>query len=53
MRMTKDEIKLVTFMVTALLVGAVTKHYKALHPQPMMSTPLPRPVSGYPSSRRW
>ncbi len=42
MRMTKDEIKIVTFMLVALLVGAATKSYRQAHPERKMSTPLPK-----------
>jgi hypothetical protein len=40
--MTKDEIKLVTFVLVALLAGAATKYYRRAHPQLPMSTPLPK-----------
>ena len=42
MRMTKDEIKIVTFTLVALLVGAVTKSYRQTHPEPPKSTPIPK-----------
>jgi hypothetical protein len=51
--MTKDEIRLVTFVVAALLVGAATKHYRKQHPEPVIVTPPPRVQTVYPSSRRW
>jgi hypothetical protein len=53
MRMTTDEIKVVTFLITALLVGASAKYYRSLHPRPIISTPAPQIGKGYPSSRRW
>ncbi|MGB8167652.1 MAG: hypothetical protein WCF18_09175 [Chthoniobacteraceae bacterium] len=42
MRMTKDEIKIVTFFLVALLVGAATKSYRQSHPEPPKSTPIPK-----------
>lgn len=42
MRLTKDEIKLVAFLLAALLVGTVTKFYRHAHPQILMSTPIPK-----------
>ena len=42
MRMTKDEIKIVTFLIVALLVGAITRSYRRAHPEPQMSTPPPK-----------
>ncbi len=42
MRMTKDEIKIVTFFLVALLVGAATKSYRQSHPEPLKSTPIPK-----------
>lgn len=53
MRMTTDEIKLVTFVLMALLIGALTKRYHTLHPGEMFSTPRPEQHHGFPSSRRW
>lgn len=53
MRMTADEIKLVTFLLVALLAGAATKHYRATHPRPVSSTPAPRVKTSYPPSQRW
>jgi len=51
MRMTTDEIKLITFIVLAVLAGASAKYYRIAHPRPMMSTPLPKQATGNPSSR--
>lgn len=42
MRMTSDEIKVVTFVIVALLIGAATKRYRQLHPRVFMSTPIPK-----------
>lgn len=42
MRMTKDEIKIVTFALIALLVGAATKSYRRAHPESPKSTPIPK-----------
>ncbi len=42
MRMTKDEIKIVTFFMAALLVGTATKSYRQTHPEPPKSTPIPK-----------
>ncbi len=42
MRMTKDEIRIVTFFLVALLVGAATKSYRQTHPEPPKSTPIPK-----------
>jgi hypothetical protein len=40
--MTKDEIKIVTFVLVAFLVGAATKSYRRAHPEPQKSTPIPK-----------
>jgi hypothetical protein len=40
--MTKDEIKIVTFVLLALVVGAATKSYRDSHPESPKSTPLPK-----------
>ena len=32
MKLTTDEIKLVVFVLLALLVGAAAKHYRSSHP---------------------
>ena len=53
MRMTTDEIKLITFIVLAVLAGVSAKYYRAAHPRPIMSTPLPKQTTGSPSSRYW
>jgi hypothetical protein len=42
MRMTKEEIKIVTFVLVALLVGAATKSYRHAHPEPQKITPVPK-----------
>ena len=42
MRMTKDEIKIVTFFLAALLIGAATKSYRETHPEQPKSTPIPK-----------
>lgn len=53
MRMTTDEIKLITFIVFAVLAGSSAKCYRSKHPRPMVGTPVPHtPLLG-PSSRRW
>ncbi len=49
MRMTKDEIKIVTFFLVAMLVGAAAKSYRKAHPETPKSTPIPK--RGYP--RTW
>ena len=47
MRLTTDEIKLLTFILVALLAGAATKYYRTQHPRPLPATPPPAqsPVS--------
>jgi hypothetical protein len=40
--MTRDEIKLVAFVLTALVVGAATKYYRHGHPAAPASTPPPK-----------
>jgi hypothetical protein len=51
--MTTDEIRLITFIVLAVLAGASAKYYREKHPRPKMSTPPPREAVGNPSSRYW
>ncbi len=53
MRLTGDEIKLVTFVLVALLVGATTKYYRGQHPPSLMSTPLPKNAIVRPASHHW
>lgn len=53
MRMTIDEIKLITFVVIAVLAGASAKFYRDRHPRPKMSTPPPKEAIGNPWSRYW
>ena len=52
MRLTSDEIKLVTFVLLAVLAGAATKYYRTEHPRPAISTPTVKESSGS-SSARW
>jgi hypothetical protein len=47
MRLTKDEIKLVAFLLGALLLGVTVKHYRhrdrvQLPPAPVHATPPPK-----------
>jgi hypothetical protein len=39
MRLSADEIKLVVFVLLALLVGATVKHYRAHRPMPARPPP--------------
>ncbi|MDB6150700.1 MAG: hypothetical protein JWQ44_2148 [Chthoniobacter sp.] len=41
MRLTTDEIKLLTFVLVAVIAGAATKYYRNQHPRPLISTPVP------------
>ena len=50
MRMTIDEIRLITFVVLALLVGALAKNHRATHPQVPVSAPPAKSATGTPSS---
>jgi len=49
MRMTTDEIKVVSFTIIALMVGAFAKHYRNTHPE----SPKPTPVPRYQQQRSW
>jgi hypothetical protein len=47
MRLTKDEIKLVAFLLGAVLLGVTVKHYRHRHrlefpPPPALEMPLPK-----------
>lgn len=42
MRLTKDEIILVTFALLALVIGAAVKNYRDTHRIPNTSAPSPR-----------
>ena len=47
MRLTKDEIKLVAFLLAALVLGVTIKHYRhrdrvAIPPPPANATPPPK-----------
>jgi hypothetical protein len=44
--MTKDEIKLVVFILTALIVGAIYRHWR-------MENPVPPPEPPSPVSKKW
>lgn len=39
--MTRDEIKLVVFILSALLIGALVQHYRTLLPLPPAPPPPP------------
>ena len=41
--MTKDEIKLVVFILSALLVGALVQYLRPSHSIPSVATPTPKP----------
>ena len=41
--MTRDEIKLVVFILSALLVGALVQHYRTALPLPSAAAPTPAP----------
>lgn len=41
--MTRDEIKLVVFILVALLVGASVKYFRERDPQPEQAAPTPAP----------
>lgn len=49
MRMTIDEIKLITFIVLMVLIGSSAKYYRSKHPRPIVPQPTPRPIT-YPYS---
>lgn len=47
MKLTADEIKLIVFVLLALLIGATAKHYRTNHPidlpaRPVQITPAPK-----------
>jgi hypothetical protein len=42
--MTKDEIKLVTFILLALVVGAAVQHFRTRPPSAGVPAPVPTPV---------
>ena len=44
--MTKDEIRLVVFILSALIVGAIYQDWRAKHP-------LPPPAAPAPASKKW
>ncbi len=44
--MTKDEIRLVVFILVALIVGAIYRHWR-------MENPLPPPEPPAPVSKKW
>jgi hypothetical protein len=41
--MTRDEIRLVVFILVAILVGALVQHYRTRLPLPPVETPAPVP----------
>ena len=41
--MTRDEIKLVVFILSALLIGALVQHYRTALPLPATAAPTPAP----------
>ena len=43
--MTRDEIKLVTFILLALVIGAVVQHVRPRGPLPPAATATPTPAS--------
>ena len=49
MRLTADEIKVVTFILVALLVGTAAKNYRSTHPEVPKASPVPR----YQQHRPW
>lgn len=53
MRMTTAEIKLITFVMLALLIGASAKSYRTKHPRSQMSTPPPKEAVGNRYSPAW
>lgn len=52
MRMTLDEIKLVSFILVALVVGAFAKHYRSTNQHPVENAPATK-VTDAASSRSW
>ena len=50
MRLTADEIKLVVFVLLALLVGAAAKHYRATHPIHLPPPPVAAAVKAHAAS---
>jgi len=44
MKMTRDEIKLVTFVLVALFLGAIVRHYRHTHPAPIPPKITPAPA---------
>ena len=49
MKLTTDEIKLVVFVLIALLVGAATKHYRTNHPIVLPPAPHRTPAAKAPA----
>ena len=41
--MTRDEIRLVVFILSALLIGALVQHYRTALPLPSVAAPTPAP----------
>ena len=44
--MTKDEIRLVVFILAALVIGAIYRHWR-------MENPVPPPEPAAPASKKW
>jgi len=47
--MTTDEIKVITFVLVAVLLGAWARNYRSAHPEPLKPPPVPR----YKQQRAW
>ena len=41
--MTRDEIKLIVFILSAVLIGALAQHYRTRLPLPSAAAPTPAP----------